>query len=152
MPELPPSFRLFQRSYRVWGAPGRLGTRSALYFAGREDLHAQLQVGGCVDAPASVCVCVQPSNVSLLQVFVEEVWLQDAQDRAGGDRTVAGFGLAEDAFGLGRLVQAGPQKAKGPQGKAALPCRKQRAGFQLALRGAPEDSPSQQGREPRDSR
>lgn len=61
---------------------------------------------------------VQPSNVSLLQGFVEEVWLQDTQDRAGGDRTLARFGLEEDAFGLGRLVQAGPQKAKGPEGKA----------------------------------
>lgn len=59
--------------------------------------------------------------MSLLQVNVEEVWLQDAQDRAGGDRTLARFGLQEDAFGLGRLVQVGPQKAKGPQGKAALP-------------------------------
>lgn len=64
---------------------------------------------------------VQRPNVSLLQVFVEEVWLQDTQDRAGGDWTVPRFGLEEDAFGLGRLVQVGPQKAKGPQGKSALP-------------------------------
>lgn len=67
------------------------------------------------------------SNMSPLQVLVEEVWLQDAQDRAGGDWTVARFDLKEDAFGLGRLVQAGPQEAKGPQGKAALPARKGQA-------------------------
>lgn len=43
--------RLFQRSYRVWGASGRLGACSAFHFTRREDLHAQLQVGGGENAP-----------------------------------------------------------------------------------------------------
>lgn len=44
---------------------------------------------------------MRTNSVALLQVFVEEVWLQNTQDRAGGDRTVARFGLEEDTFGLG---------------------------------------------------
>lgn len=39
------SSRLFQRSHRVEGAAGRLGTCSALHGSGREGLHAKLQVG-----------------------------------------------------------------------------------------------------------
>lgn len=82
-----PPVRLFQRSKCVCGASGWVGACFALHVTRWKDLHAQLQVGGCVyytpqswEYISATIELMRTNRVALLQVFIEEVWLQNTQN------------------------------------------------------------------------
>ena len=56
-----------------------------------------------------------------LQESVEEVWLQNAADRAGGDRAVIRLCPEKNTSGFRRLVQVSSQTAEGSEGKNIVP-------------------------------